>query len=549
MRKTIRAILLLSMLLPLYAEAQTWYFVGFSDKADMAFTVESPSLYLSPRAIQRRISQSIAVDEADLPVNISYVNQVLGLGATLHNTTKWLNGVVVWSDSAGFYDEAAKLPFVSEVRKIKTLGVAAKSQENKFAPIFSADEPAPIDTSVYGGSAYQVGQLNGQYLHNGHFKGKGKHIAVLDGGFYKADEYSAFDSLWANGQILGNRDFVDPSSDIFDEHYHGMCVLSIMGGNIPGQLIGTAPEASFWLLRSEDGATEFPIEEYNWASAAEFADSAGADIINTSLGYSIFIDTTMNYTYSDMDGKTAVVTRAANIAASRGMLVVVSAGNEGNNPWKYITAPSDGEEVIAVGAVNAAGTPAGFTSSGPSAGGDIKPNVSAVGWNTVLMKSNGTVGTGSGTSYSSPVIAGMAACLWQANPEASVPRLKEAIEKSSHLYQTPDSLLGYGIPDFKIADQILKLSRVGKNNLQPEWSIFPNPFSEYLLLFGPADKSNANFLFEFYNADGRILKSLSVKPQPVISVTDLNGLPNGIIFLKVNSGDLVSSFKLLKTWQ
>ncbi|NQU87560.1 MAG: S8 family serine peptidase [Mariniphaga sp.] len=545
MFKTVKIVFIFLMLFSTSVEAQTYYWIGFTDKANFQYTILNPTEYLSERAIERRQNQGIPIDEFDLPVNDNYINEVLNLGATYIHSSKWLNGITVKADSADFEEKASLLSFVNDIQVTKRNLITTKSLKSKWE-FNSSDNDLVIDSTYYGASVYQVGQLNGQYLHNKNFRGQGKHIAVLDGGYYKTNEYTAFDSLWANGQILGTKDFVNPDSDIFQESYHGMSVLSTMGGNIPGLLIGTAPKASFWLIRSEDTPTEFLIEEDNWVAAAEYADSVGADIINSSLGYYLFDDTTTNHNYADMDGNTTRVTQAANIAASKGMVVVASAGNEGNDQWKYILAPSDGDDVIAVAAVDRLGDPAYFTSYGPASDGGIKPNVAAIGQNTVLQKSNGLISTGNGTSFSGPVIAGMAACLWQANPEANAQQIKEAIEKSAHLYNSPDSLLGYGIPDFMVADQILKLSRINSLYINNGWTVFPNPFSNKVVLFQDGEIIFGEIEIEVIDISGRVLTNRIVESNSIMVLNGLSDLPSGIIFLKIKSEEGLQGIKLIK---
>ena len=540
-----RIVLIVFLMCPFTTFAQTYYWIGFTDKNGTPYTTDNPSAYLSERAVQRRAVQNIPIDELDLPVNPEYIVQVLDLGSTFIHSSKWLNGITVKADSTDFEASVISLPFVSEIQITKRDTATIKSVKNKFIELNYEDD-LPIDTSYYGSSVYQVGQLNGQYLHNKNYLGQGKQVAVLDAGFYNVQINPAFDSLWANGQILGSRDFVNPGSEFFSEHYHGMSVLSIMGGNIPGELIGTAPEASYWLIRSEDSSSEFIIEEDNWVAAAEFADSVGADIINSSLGYFLFDDSATNHSYADMDGRTTRVTKAANIAVTRGLLVVASAGNEGNDPWKYIIAPSDGDNVIGVGAVNRDGLPAPFTSYGPASDGDVKPNVSAVGWNTTVQRSNGSVAAGSGTSYSGPVIAGMAACLWQAYPEASSFQIKNAIEKSADLFNSPDSLLGYGIPDFMLASQILEQSLADDPGSSDDWFIYPNPFKERLVLFQLTDTFTGEIRFEFFDISGRLLRQQTIPSNPVMVINNLSGLPEGLLILRVHSDSDPLSFKLIK---
>jgi serine protease AprX len=527
--------------------AQNFYWIGFTNKANSPWSLQKPEEYLSQRSIDRRERQSIAVDSLDLPVNPSYVAGVLQLGATLVHTSKWMNGITVKAIDSNFEAFVSQLPFVREVELTKR-SFETKSIKNKFKEPEAPERFFDIDTNLYGASSAQVSQINAHFLHNQGLKGQGIHIAVLDAGFYKADEYLAFDSLWADGQILGTRDFVG-GSNVFQEHYHGMSVLSIMGGNIPGELIGTAPKASYWLIRSEDVFSEFLIEEDNWVAAAEFADSVGADIINSSLGYFLFDDPGMNHTYADLDGNTTRVTRAANIAANRGMLIFSSAGNEGRNSetWRYIIAPSDGHHVIGVGAVNGEGLAAPFTSHGPASDGSVKPNVAAVGWNTIIQRQNGTVGPGNGTSYSSPVMAGAAACLWQANPQATSMEMKKAIEQSAHLYQQPDTLMGYGIPDLKLADKIIKSNLPEKWDKNSIWLAYPNPASDYIILQKSSSISKDKVILSFYTTDGKLIRQEKRSDAAKIVVQNLQGLPQGMLLLQIISGDVAETVKIRRS--
>ncbi len=527
-----------------HTKAQDYYWVAFSDKNNSEFSISTPEKYLSERAIERRAKQKIVFDSLDLPVNSSYISQVLNLGVEFVHASKWLNGITVKSEIDSFSIKVLQLPFVREVQLSKP-NLQAKSAFDKFQE-FESDDYEPIDTSFYGQSVYQTGIMNGQFLHNQNYLGQGMQIAILDGGFFNANKYPAFDSLWANMQILGTKDFVDPNSDIFSTHYHGMSVLSCMGGNIPGQLIGTAPKASYWLLRSEDTGSEYLIEEDNWVVAAEFADSVGVDIINSSLGYTDFNDSLMNHEYSDMDGKTTRVTQGANIAASRGILVFSSAGNEGNKTWKYIVAPSDGENVIAVGAVNKDSIPANFSSHGPAFGGKTKPNVTAIGWNTYLQLNNGNLGFSNGTSFSSPVMAGMAACLWQAFPEATSKHVKQILEMSGHLFEKPDILMGFGIPDMQKAHFLLMNSSSRLEQFSKQWIAYPNPFGETLILQKNGSQFQGKVKLEIYSIEGKLLRKWEKPDAPWIELNDLNLLPTGILLLKISSANSSETIKLSK---
>jgi subtilisin family serine protease len=323
-----------------------------------------------------------------------------------------------------------------------------------------------------------------------------------------------------------------------------------MGGNVPGKLIGTAPKASYWLIRSEDTGSEFLIEEDNWVAAAEFADSAGVDIINSSLGYYNFDNPEMNHSFEDMDGKTTRVTRGANIAASKGILVFSSAGNEGNNvgddAWKHIIAPSDGENVIGVGAVNKDSIPAGFTSIGPAFGGKTKPNVSALGWNTYLQKSDGTFGYLNGTSFSSPVMAGMTACLWQSQPHATAEQVKSALEMSAHLYANPNDLMGFGIPDMYRAWLFLLNLSASAPEVSKQWTAYPNPVDDVLFLQKNSAQFQDNVRIEIFTMDGKLVQQWIKPDTNRIELRDLNSLPKGILLLKISSSKYSETLKLSK---
>ncbi|WP_340114958.1 S8 family serine peptidase [Maribellus mangrovi] len=537
-------VLTLAVLLTLSVKAQNYYWIGFTDKNGIEYSLSSPEDYLSQRAIQRRDKQGIPIDSLDLPVNRVYIDSILKTAdVELVHASKWLNGITVKSRINLEEIQFPELSFVREVQLTKP-NLITKSAHSKFEKETISDI-TPIDTSVYGSSVNQVGMLEGQFLHNNGYRGEGLQIAVLDAGFYKADEFAAFDSLWAGYQILGTYDFVDPESDIYTEHYHGMSVLSTMGGNIPGQLIGTAPHAKYWLLRSEDAATEYMIEEDNWAAAAEFADSVGVDIINSSLGYYEFDDSAMNHTYGDMDGHTTRVTQAANIAASKGILVFASAGNERNDPWFRIIAPSDGDKVIGVGAVDKDLYPASFTSAGPASDGEIKPNVSAMGVRATAQLASGSIGPISGTSFSSPILAGMTACLWQRYPDKTAVEIKVALQKSGNQYFSPDSLLGYGIPNMSTASAILDPLAAELHERNDSWRVYPNPMTDRLTIQA-SSLGQGKVKLHLITMDGTVLKAWEKPIKKQIQLTDLPGLSAGIYYLKIETGSFSETVKLRK---
>ncbi len=524
------------------ATAQSCFWIGFTDKKNSPFKLQNPSEYLSERSIQRRVRQGIPFDEADLPVNRQYTDSVLKTGAKLIQTSKWLNGITVQFTHDSLAQTIRSVSFVKEVQLTRP-APANKSLFNKFEDPYS---PAVIDTSFYGHSVYQVEQLNGHILHQKGFKGNGMHIAVLDAGFFKVNVLPAFNELRVSGRIVGSRDFVQPTGDIYSGHTHGMMVLSTMAGYMPGEIIGTAPEASYWLLRSEDSGSEYLIEEDNWVAAAEFADSAGVDIINSSLGYSTFTLPAMNHTYSDMDGETTRVARAANIAASRGILVFVSAGNEGNNSWKYIISPADADSAIAVAAVDRYALPAFFTSHGPASDGEVKPDLAALGLGAAVQNTDGKVGLANGTSFSCPVLAGMAACLWQAFPNLPASRIREALMLSGHLYHSPDSLLGFGIPDFLKAFSLLAGYPLHAGMITREqWKVYPNPFTSQLHLRNSGN-TEGRVRLEITGINGVVVFRENYSHGGPVTIHQLNSVPPGIYLLKITAEKGTEVHKIIK---
>ncbi len=466
------------------ALSQNRYVIQLTDKNNSPYSISNPSAYLSPKAIARRSLHNIAIDQSDLPVNPAYVAGIAATGVYVISASKWLNTVTILCVNPSLLASIQALPYVAG---IKTAGRPAKpgQHDQKFDKLIPY---AGTHTSIaarnasfnYGPSFNQIHMMNGEQLHNGGYRGENMTIAVLDAGFLNVNILDCFDSLRNEGRILGTYDFVDLQQDVYGDDAHGAMVLSLMAGNIPDSIIGTAPKASYWLLRSEDANSEYIIEEYNWATAAEFADSVGADLINTSLGYTDFWDSTQNHTYLDMDGNTAPVTIAADMAASKGILVECSAGNEGNSSWNYISAPADGDSVLATGAVDSIESYASFSSNGPSSDGRVKPDVAAQGANAyVYYPWAGGVGPGSGTSFSGPIMTGMAACLWQAFPNMANMDIIQAIKESASQYNNPDTLLGYGIPDFAYAQSLLNIKENGADYHNDQLvSVYPNPFAE-----------------------------------------------------------------------
>ncbi|MCF8332276.1 MAG: S8 family serine peptidase [Bacteroidales bacterium] len=527
------------------------YFVEFQNKDFSGYDLSSPEDFLSPRAIERRNKMDISYDQKDLPVNQVYLDSIRNLGAKIHTVTKWLNGAVISVDTLPQLQLISAQPFVKNVDTVRYQSdVAFNKDVNGTEEIRSGMEilTGYLESSIgfdYGYGENQIKMMNLHHLHTERYNGKGKLIAVLDAGFANADQMVSLNHIFDSHRVVAVRDFVDNDNDVFHSSSHGQIVLSIMASKQEGIFVGAAPGASYALLRSEDVGSEYPVEEIYWAAASEYADSLGADIINSSLGYSQYEYPDLSYNRKDLDGNTTYSTKAADIAASRGMLVVNSAGNEGNSSWYYVTAPADGDSVLTVGAVDQNRYYASFSSKGPAYDGDIKPNVVSVGEGTVFLNYNDQIAAGNGTSFSSPLIAGSAACLWQAFPNAGNIEIKNAIEHSGSQFLNPDSLVGYGLPDFQLAGILMDT-----HNKTPDdfIKVVPNPFQDKLYLISETKTGN-NTVFELFDLTGRLIKSWEPIPslnQNFYTLSNLNSLKQGTYILRVSNSAFTQSIKVLK---
>jgi len=433
------------------AQVSYYFYVQFTDKNNSQYSLSKPLEFLSERAVARRTSFGLSCDSTDLPVNPSYIKQIKDLSIPVHCQSKWMNGATVLLPDSGMMSQVRRLPFVKFVEYSGKLTGPVQAPKGKYKIKTTFD---------YGIAAGQINQLNGTTLHNEGYRGKGIQIGVIDAGFMSVNTNTAFDSLRLQGRLLGTKDIINPNSDIYSEDSHGAMVLSTMAGNVPGQFLGTAPDASYWLIRTEYVPTEYKVEPDFWCSGIEFADSVGVDIATSSLGYSTFDDPSMNFTYADMNGKVCRASRAANLASKKGIIVTVAAGNEGEKSWHYISSPSDADGIITVGAVTSVGTPSYFSSFGPSSDGRVKPEVCATGSFSAIISSAGTPSNGDGTSFATPIMAGMMACLLQRykaiDALTDVPTILNSVFKSGSLYNNPTDQMGYGIPDFVQAEKNLK---------------------------------------------------------------------------------------------
>lgn len=434
------------------------YWVELTDKNDNGYSVDQPEAFLSQRAIERRQNQGIAVTYDDLPVTRAYVDGIEKLGVNVLHCSRWFNAVTIRCTDTSLMARIRSLPYVKGSRLLyakEEFNTDKKNIDAMMELMISMGAPKkPDNDSEYGFGLNQISMLKGDALHGQGYKGQGMVIAVLDAGFFRMNEMSTFDHLRDEGRLLGTYDFVHMDTLVYEDDMHGMNVLSCMASNTPGKMVGTAPSASYWLIRTEDNFSEYPIEEANWVAGAEFADSVGADVINSSLGYSEFDGKGFSYTYKSLDGK-SLISRAATRCARKGMIVCNAAGNEGDSKWHYIGVPADADSILTVGGVDPFGDHSTFSSFGPTADGRLKPNVCAQATSTVVASSKGKFYPSQGTSFASPVLCGMVTSLWGANPKRTNMEVIRAIEQSANRYSHPDNTFGYGIPDFLVANRIL----------------------------------------------------------------------------------------------
>ena len=527
--------------------------VQLKDKGSNTFSIANPSQYLSTRAIDRRARYNIAIDSFDLPITKRYVDSIRLAGAvTILSTSKWLNQVLIQTTDASAIIKINNFPFVKS-----SYGVSNRQAQvpaDKFIEQIQPLAISPIeanrtqaDTFNYGNNYNQVHIHEGEFLHNKGYMGQNIQIAVLDAGFQQYRTVTAFDSVRINGQVLGEKDFVNFDNSVNEDDSHGMYCLSTMAANWPGRMVGTAPKSKYWLIRTENAATEFPIEEHNWVVGAEFADSTGSDMISSSLGYIDFDDPSFNHTYAEFYKNMAMVSRGATQAAKKGLIVMNSAGNDGNNSWKHIGFPADSDSVCAVGAVSNSGNIASFSSYGYI--GKVKPNIVSVGQGTIIAGFSNNPVSGNGTSFSNPNVAGLIACLWQAFPRFNNMKILDAVYKSADKYNNPDNRYGFGLPNFKTAYRLLKKD---ENTILfgSEWLFAtPNPFTTQIdakfigRIDGPAR-------LELLNSVGLILftQNFTTEKEEIYnhSFLNLGNLPAGAYQVRYTDGTTSRNISLQK---
>jgi hypothetical protein len=558
----LRPLLIIILFFAQRLQAQEYkYLIHFSDKNNNGFSLSDPHAFLSNKSIERRAKQNIQIDSTDLPVTNSYVDSLSKLpGIRILNHSKWFNQVLISLTDTTQLQQVSQFSFVrlfepvnNSARK-KIPGKVSGIQTNIFKRSLATLKTFGSDTLNYGASQGQIYIHNGEYLHKLGFHGEGMTIAMLDDGFNNYLTNPAFDSIRNENRILGTYDFVNLKVSVNEEDQHGANCFSIIAADLPGTFIGTAPAASYWLFKTEDITSETPFEEENWVSAAEFADSAGVDLISTSLGYGYFDDSVYNIDYPKRNGHTSLVSRAANFAVSKGMVVTASAGNSGGltDEQKYILCPADGDSVYAVGSVDASGQIANSSSWGPNSSGQVKPDGVSVGEGAFFVAADGNVNSGSGTSYSNPNLAGLITCLWQAFPEFASHEILNAVRLSSNLYSNPNDRNGYGLPDFEKAYTILQNKKMATYNqlLGNDWiRAFPIPFQQsFKLLIKPTISGTASL--QLLDVSGKTImkRSISISADQLeLSEFEITqSLSTGIYFIRYSDQKERRTLKLIK---
>ena len=504
-----------------YTQNVNCYRVYLHDKVNTPYSIDRPEAFLSQRCLDKRARYSIPVTEEDLPLNPAYLHEIGQASPQLRvlAVSRWLNTAIVCCPDTVRMGYVRNLPFVDSVKAVGYYDLSNLPTSPEYG--ITSESNLGSDTTIYGKGYGQIALHNGHLLHAEGFHGEGMLIAMLDAGWLGFDSSPLLSNLYENGQIWGTYNFVPGMDNVYTFHGHGTACASIILSSIysaPDTLVGTAPAANMVFIRTEDPLTEQPLEEDFWVSGAELADSLGADVITASLGYTLFDDSTFVFDYSSCNGRTSVASVAATKAAHKGIVVCSAAGNEGAKSWHKLNRPSDAEDILCVGAVNVDSIPAPFTGCGPSYDGRVKPDVASCGWDTYMvnvstyvdMDSSDMMYTyiapGSGTSCATPTLAGLAACLWQALPELTSLEIMQLIREAGHQYATPDTLMGYGIPDFYriflenyVADDTTALHEM--LGIQQALSAYPNPAGEQLTIRNSSDQSHTIYI---YDLSGRL---------------------------------------------
>ena len=514
--------------------------VIFADKENVEASLADPILIMTQEAIDRKTLQGTPIDERDVPINENYVTQIKNAsGITVLSKSKWMNCAYIIGSQSNI-EALLDLPFVTNVEYADTsLNLFPGAPiENKFA----LEEANQRINYNYGSAANQIEMLSGDYLHELDYTGEGMIVAVLDAGFPSIDTNPGFQKMRDENRILGTYDFEARTENVDGTSSHGFNTSSDIGGFLQDEFVGTAPQASFYFFVTEYTPTETPAEEAWWVEALERSDSLGVDVVNTSLGYRVFDNPNYDYSYEDLNGQTTFSARGANIAFDKGMILVTSAGNGGNTSFPTVGTPGDSPGTLTIGAVSSNGNYVSFSSIGPTVDGRIKPDVMAQGASAAVISTSGGVDSSNGTSFSSPIMAGVVTCLWQARLQTPNGTIMQIVRESANLYNNPTDEMGYGIPNFEDAYAALQQLGLEDEFLMSNFALYPNPVTSKINISFPEEISNATFTI--YSILGN--KVLSTEISRSLNSVNMEALNSGMYIASINSNNKQISFKIIK---
>ena len=538
MRKLLIVLTILSIQQGIAQSQDAWVF--FADKENVEVSLADPILIMTQEAIDRKELHGTAIDERDVPVNENYITQIKNAtGITVRSKSKWMNCVYIIGSQPNI-ESLLDLSFVTNVEYAdKSLNLFPGAPiENKF----SLEEAGQNVIYNYGAATNQIEMLSGDYLHELDYSGEGMIVAVLDAGFPSIDTNPGFQKMRDENRILGTYDFEARTENVDGTSSHGFVTSSDIGGFLQNEFVGTAPQASFYFFVTEYTPSETPVEEAWWVEALERSDSLGVDVVNTSLGYRGFDNPNYDHTYEDLDGQTTFSARGANIAFDKGMILVTSAGNGGNTSFPTVGTPGDSPGTLTVGAVNSNGIYVAFSSIGPTVDGRVKPDVMAQGSNAAVINTGGNIDFSSGTSFSSPIMAGVITCLWQSRPDVPNGHIMQIVRESANLYNNPTDQMGYGIPNFENAYVALQELGLEDDFLMSNFALYPNPVTSKINISFPEGISNGTFTI--YSILGN--KVLSTEISRNLNSVNMESLNSGMYIASINSNNKQISFKIIK---
>lgn len=503
------------------AQSQTAYAIYFKNKNNSNFSLQQPEQFLSLRAIDRRNKQLIDIDSTDLPVSQIYIDSILNnTTSVLHLKSKWLNCMVILATDSQNLAAIAQWSFVQHIQKVGyfnfPLHQISPVQNRQSSPTLPTHSATAFGKEHYGEAWEQIALSTGQVFHHNGLEGQDIYIAVIDAGFKGVDTIAAFQHLFNNNKIIDQYNFNRNNQQVFIDGQHGTQVLSTMAGFAPGELVGTAPKASYALYYTEHNNTEQPIELYNLTAALERADSVGCQLANISLGYNEFDNVQDNLSYADLNGTTTVAAQAVNHAFQKGLGCIVSAGNEGNSSWKHILTPADAPGALTVGSVDPQLFPSHFTGLGFT--NTSKPDIAAMGSEAAIIKNDGTIVRSFGTSFATPIITGMIACYLQAYPNYKIEDVFAYVKSIGHLGTGGfNNTIGTGVPNFKNA---MSTDIIHNTTVQ----IYPNPASHQLNILIP-HTIRSTMRYSLFNMSGLLLRN---QEHTLTEPIDITNLPAGI---------------------